>query len=435
LAAQQDYQGTLFNGYLMLSPALVGLKALMVMVVLLAVLLFAYGKEEGKDFSKGEFHFFILSMLLGASFLSMSASFLTLILAMELLSLSAYALTGFRSSAAASGQALRYFLLGAVATAIMLYGVSFLYGFTGTLQWSSSEFWEGLRFIPDTAVGLFFGLFLVGFLFKLAAAPFHFWVTGVYKAAPWPAVVLFALLPKIASLALLQQFSAYWQPLQGFLIPLLSGLILLSLLVGNFAALREKDARVLMAWASVGQAGFLLSFLLLDPLGGITGLYFYLAVYAIGVLGAFWLIERVKAIKGSFTLESWSHGPPLPALYGVLSVVFMVSLIGIPPLAGFTAKFFLFAGLAEAYTASSEPWLLAVLLFGVLSTAVSAFYYLKIPFYLLVATKEKPEETTYTTPRFWSFLLPALLGLLLLMVFLKPSLLTLALNSLTFTLP
>lgn len=435
LGTQQDFSGTLFNGYLFINPAIVGLKGLLMGVVLLTVLLFTGVEGEFMDFSKGEFHFFILSMLLGASFLSMAANFLSLILAMELLSLAAYALTGFRSSRAASGHTLRYFLLGAVATAVMVYGISFLYGFTGTLEWRSFEFWEALGTIPDAAVGLFFGLFLVGFLFKMAAAPFHFWVTGVYQSAPWPAVVLFALLPKLASMGVLQLFSIYWQPLQSFLLPFWSGIILLSLVVGNFAALREKDARVLMAWASVGQAGFLLSFLLLDLQAGITGLYFYMAVYALGVLGAFWVIDRVGSLKGTFDMKEWGSGPPVPTLYGLLAIVFMVSLIGIPPMAGFTAKFFLFAGLAEAYATSADSKLLAVLMVGVLTTAVSAFYYLRIPYYLLVANTKKSDEATSSTPRFWSWWVPALLVLVLLLLFIKPSLLTMALNSLTFTLP
>lgn len=435
LGMQQGYSGTLFNGYLFINPAIVWLKGIMVGVVFFTALLFSHTDTDFMDFSKGEFHFFVLTLLLGASFLSMSANFLTLILAMELLSLSAYALTGFRSSKAASGHTLRYFLLGAVATAVMVYGISFLYGFSGTLAWRSPEFWQALRSIPDTALSLFFGLFLVGFLFKLAAPPFHFWVTGVYKSAPWSAVVLFALLPKLASLGLLQLFSTYWQPLQGFLTPFLSGIILLSLVVGNFAALREKDARVLMAWASVGQAGFLLSFLLLDLSAGITGLYFYMLIYALGVLGAFWLIDRVGTIKGSFDMKTWGAGPPIPAIYGVFSVIFMVSLIGIPPLAGFTAKFFLFAGLADAYTTSTDSRLLAVLLVGVLTTAVSAFYYLRIPYHLLVISKDRPDENSLATPRFWSWLVPAFLALVLLILFIKPSLLTMALNNLTFTLP
>jgi NADH-quinone oxidoreductase subunit N len=436
LSGQDIYPNVLFNGYLVLNQGLVWLKGLMILMVLLVVLLFGSGQSDpDADFSKGEFHFFVLSMLLGASFLSMAANFLSLIMGMEILSLSAYALTGFRSSRLSAGHALRYFLLGAVATAVMLYGISFLYGFTGTLQWQSPEFWEGLASIPKAPLGLFFGMFLVGFLFKVAAVPFHFWVTGVYKAAPWSAVTLFALLPKLASMAVLYQLSTYWQPLHDFIIPFLSGIILLSLLVGNFSALLEKDARVLMAWASIAQAGFLLSFLLLDSQTGYNGLYFYLCVYVTGILGAFWLIHHIAGIKGSFDISKWASGPSVPVFYGVLITLFMVSLIGIPPMAGFTAKFFLFAGMAEAYTSSSDSWLLAVLLIGVLTTAVSAFYYLRIPYFLLVAAKADEEQKVITTPRYARSIFIVLLALVLLMLFLKPSLLTLALNSLTFTLP
>jgi len=425
--------GPFFNGFLWLIPVGLWLKMLLIGVTFLITVLFGFHKgDEVSDYGKGEYHLFTLALLLGASFLSMAANLLSILLALEIMSLSAYALTAFRASEQAAKEALRYFLLGAVATAVMIYGMSFLYGFTGTLQWTSAEFWQGLSMVSPVAVWLFFSFFLVGFLFKIAAIPFHFWVTGVYRTAPWSSVALFALVPKLAAMGFLFQLSGSWDQMAEFLIPLIAIITLLSLLVGNFAALREGDARVLMAWSSVAQAGFLLAFLLLPQEMGGPILYFYLAVYALAALIAFWVIDYIGRKKKSFQLEDWSSGTPVHGLILVLGLVAFISLIGIPPVAGFTAKLFLFSSLAELYGSTNNPWILAVLLFAVMNTAISAFYYLRIPYQTLMLTKREEGQPKALAPRFFTWVVPGMLVLVLVLVFLRPGLLTLAANSFTF---
>jgi NADH-quinone oxidoreductase subunit N len=419
---------TLFDGVFILNSSGLFFKLLIYASAIVCLLM----KAGDASIRGSEYHLFSLSMVVGASFLVMSGNFIVLLLAIEIMSLASYALTAYSSGGFIASQALRYFLTGAIATAIMIYGISFLYGFTGEMTWHNAFFWDGLKVIPQQAVWAFFGFFLIGLIFKFGAVPFHLWVPGVYKSAPLSAVALFSTVPKLAVFAVLWHLSHFWSSLSPFNFMAAVLVAGFSILVGNFTALREGDARAMLGWSAIAQAGFIFSFLVLTPSSNALGFHYYLAVYAIAVIGAFWCLKLFGDRSGSFNMKDWRGMGSQWGMYGIWLLVFLVSLIGIPPVAGFTAKLLLFSSLADQYFVTNDPVILSLLFFGLLNTAVSAFYYLRIPYYLYFSEKGMSLESKQPPPRRIYHMVPAILALLLLLSFFKPDLLNLAGNPFNF---
>lgn len=354
--------------------------------------LFSYGYWEKLAEPIREVLPLLLFAVLGMVLMVLTTHLITLVLALELMSLCLYVLVGVRRQDPKSSEgAIKYFLLGSVAAAFLLFGVSFLYGATGQLDLVPMA---KSMVTPDRAL-MFQGgalLVLLGLAFKVAAVPFHFWAPDVYDGAPTPVTGFMAAGVKVAAFGVLLrllQVLVGWQVLE--LGTLLSVLAVATMLVGNLTALRQRSVKRIMAYSSVAHAGYLLLGLAtlsqgaqLDS-GGVGVILFYLGVYALLTLGVFalltWFSAQGKEIGELGDLKGLAYRHPWAA--AALSL-FLISLAGIPPTAGFVAKYFLFAR-------AIDTGLLLPAILGILTSAVSLYYYLGpvVQMYF----HEGPEET------------------------------------------
>lgn len=379
-----------------------------------------------------EYTALVLSVVLGAHFLSMSVGMVMIFLSLELISISSYVLAGYSFRQEGAEGSLKYFLFGTASSAIMLYGLSLLFGLTGSATIASQEFVEGLL-AHQSLLLLVAGLMaLAGFLFKMAALPMHFWAPDVYQAAPMPVVALFSVVPKLAGLAVLTRFvlaaTAYGQTLIDW--KAIVGLIaIFTITAGNVAALRQVNAKRMMAYSSIAHSGFLLVGVAALTEQSVQFMMFYAAVYFIANYVVFGYLQYFED-RGVLTIPEFSGtGRTDPAAHALLLIAF-ISLTGIPPTAGFTAKLLIFTGLYDAYRIADDPFLLWILVLGLLNTVIALFYYLRIPYFAFLREAEIPHAKYLTWTNFFGLVLVlALLGL-----FIRPDGLMGWINKITFAL-
>jgi NADH-quinone oxidoreductase subunit N len=316
-----------------------------------------------------------------------------------------------RDSARSSEAGLKYFVLGALSSGMLLYGASLIYGFTG-----STEFTQIANAVQPSniSLGLIFGLvfLMVGFAFKISAVPFHMWTPDVYEGAPTPVTAFFAAAPKIAAMALtvrvvITAFPAatmQWQQIVIFL-------AIASMALGAFAAIGQHNIKRLMAYSSIGHMGFALVGLAAGTAEGVQGVIIYLAIYLVMTLGTFACILALrrdgKMVEEIDQLSGLSQTSPGMAL---MLAILLFSLAGIPPLAGFFAKFYVFLAAIEA-----GLYVLAVI--GVLLSVVGAYYYLRI---VKIMYFDEPAERFEPMPKILAGVLGAS-GVLTLLYFVYPA--------------
>ena len=339
----------------------------------------------------GEFYALLLSMVLGLCLMTMSVNLLMIYLSIEIVSISSYILTSIEKSKKSLEGGLKYILFGATSSAVMLYGMSLLYGMTGTLDITSPDFSRGLAQIDTLASSVAIVLTISGFLFKVSAAPFHIWTPDVYESAPTPVVAFFSVAPKIAGfLVAIRFYSALPDHLQN----ITAVLALASITFGNFSALWQTNAKRMLAYSTIAHTGFILIGLVTMSQLGMNAIVFYLVIMLFTNLAAFLLIdflenkeqiieERSDSIIQQFNnsiIEDFKGIGRINPFYGVMMLIVMISLAGLPPTAGFIAKLNIFTALWESYQTTHKSILLWLFIFGLLNTAVSLFFYLKIPF-------------------------------------------------------
>lgn len=337
-----------------------------------------YLKREG--YPVGEFYPILLFTTAGAMWMASGTNLMTIFLGLEVLSVSLYVLAGFFRGQLKSNEAgLKYFLLGAFSTGFLLYGIALLYGVTGTTD--LAKMGEFLRAHPE-AMGntmAIAGMLLLstGFLFKIAAAPFHMWTPDVYQGAPTPVTAFMSAGPKAAAFAAFIRVLFLGLPsMHEQWTSLLWILAVLTMVVGNVIAIYQTDIKRILAYSSIAHAGYALVGIVAANEVGRSGILFYMLAYTFMNLGAFAvLILAGKQGENNLTLEGFAgFGYKRPWL-GIAMAVFLFSLMGIPPTAGFAGKFYIFAGAVKA----GYVWL-AVL--GVLNSAISLYYYLRIMVYM-----------------------------------------------------
>jgi len=332
-----------------------------------------YNRREKMD--RFEYPILILFATLGMMLMISANDLISLYVGLELQSLSLYVVAAFRRDSLRSTEAgLKYFVLGALSSGMLLYGASLIYGFTGSTEFPAiAQVLTGTK--GAVPLGVIFGIVFVaaGLAFKVSAVPFHMWTPDVYEGAPTPVTALFAAAPKMAAMALFVRvvigpFGPAIEAWQQIIVVV----AILSMLVGAFAAISQTNIKRLMAYSSIGHVGYALVGLAAGSEAGVRGVLVYLAIYMLMNLGAFAVIlcmrqqgeavEKITDLSGLATTH-----PGLAAAFALL----MFSMAGIPPLAGFFGKFYVFVAAVEAglYT-------LAVI--GVLASVVGAFYYLRI---------------------------------------------------------
>ena len=387
-----------------------------------------------KENSSPEYFLLFHTVILGGCLLASSMNFIMVVLSLELISLSSYLLAGFGFDKKSAEGSLKYFLFGTVATACMIYGLSILYGFAGTLDFSSDLFVKNLiaRSSPLLLIG---GLLtLAGFLFKITAVPFHLWAPDVYESAPTPVVAFISVVPKLAGIAALTRFTMainlfgqsgyHWQVI-------LAAIAMISILIGNLSAISQTNPKRMLAYSSVAQSGFLLIGIVTFSMDGIHFMLFYSAVFLVMNFLVFNALNQFEEARSQLDIPSFAGlgaGLLVPSL---AMLVGFVSLTGLPPTAGFTAKLFIFGSLWGAWQQSGELMLLSLFVIGLLNTVVSLFFYLKIPYYLFMKEKKEIDLIKIDAP---GNLLSLILVIVLFYLFISPNGLMGWINKITFVL-
>lgn len=362
---------------------------LKVFVYLVSAVVFIYSRKYLLDrkIFKGEFYVLGLFAVLGMMVMISAHSMLTMYLGLELLSLSLYAMVAFnRDSKDASEAAMKYFVLGALASGMLLYGMSLLYGITGTLDIGGVHTAvAGLEDSKKLVLGLGLVFVIVGMAFKLGAVPFHMWIPDVYHGAPTAVTLFIGTAPKIAAFAMVMRLlveglgdlHAQWQDI-------LIVMAVLSMAVGNVIAIAQANIKRMLAYSTISHVGFLLLGILAGTQAGYASSMFYVIVYALMGMGGFGMIillsragfeaDKLSDFKGLSQRSPW---------FAFMMMILMFSMAGVPPTIGFYAKF----AVLQAIVGAGLTWLAVV---AVIFSIIGVFYYLRI---IKLMYFDKPEDT------------------------------------------
>jgi NADH-quinone oxidoreductase subunit N len=364
--------GQAFGGAFVSDPFARFMK-LLTLVGAAVTLLMSTGFAREQKFDKFEYPVLVLLATAGMLLMISADDMIALYLGLELQSLALYVVAAINRDNVRSTEAgLKYFVLGALSSGMLLYGISLVYGFTGNTGFAeiASALTGGER-----QLGLVFGLVFVlaGLSFKISAVPFHMWTPDVYEGAPTPVTAFFAAAPKMAAMALtvrvvmgaFEPLAADWQQIVTFI-------AIASMALGSFAAIGQKNIKRLMAYSSIGHVGFALVGLAANSQEGVRGVAIYMLIYLVMTLGTFAFILAMRRKEGNVEeiadLAGLSNTNPVMA---TILTILMFSLAGIPPLAGFWAKWYVFL-------AAINAGLYALAVIGVLTSVVGAYYYLRI---------------------------------------------------------
>jgi NADH-quinone oxidoreductase subunit N len=346
-------------------------------LILLAVgaiaVLYAHHYFARTGEGRGEFYALLLFALSGMTLITAAADLIMVFLALEILSLSLYVLTGFSFRLASTEGAVKYFLLGAFSSAFFLYGIALAYGAAHSTNLATiARTFQG-RVGPLPLAFAAMGMLAVGFAFKVSAVPFHMWTPDAYQGAPTPVTAFMSAATKVAAFAaLIRVFDTSFNPLAWDWTPFIWALAAISMLVGSVLAIAQTDVKRMLAYSSVAHAGFILVGVTAATQQGITASLFYLLAYATMILGAFGVVMLVSSRGEERTsLASYAGLARRRPLLAALLTIFLLSLAGIPPTAGFIAK-------AGVFTAAIQAGHWPLVLIGVLASVIAAFFYLRV---------------------------------------------------------
>ena len=377
------------DGMLVLNPLAERIQVALLILTMLTILIFI-----GSTFTQhiSEYLALILLATVSMMFLVSSQNLLLIFLSLELLSLSLYILTAFNKRSARSAEAaLKYFVFGGISAAFLLFGFSLLYGLSNSTNLVSiASSIHGPSLDPLLIVAIM--MVMVGLGFKVAAVPFHFWAPDVYQGAPAPSAALIASGSKVAGFFILYQVmvigfagaegSSVWHGYASGWVPVVAIVAALSMVLGNLVAIMQTSVRRLLAYSAIAHGGYMLLGILSHTDQSLAALLYYAITYALTVLGAFAVVALVEQGTGGDTLSNFaglSRRAPVPSF---CMLIFLLSLAGIPPMAGFFGKFYLFSTVL-----TSTPGTLGFLWLVVLAVAMSAvslYYYLKVLKYIYV---------------------------------------------------
>jgi NADH-quinone oxidoreductase subunit N len=378
--------GTMFYGVIALDSMAVFFKGFLILTSFL-VLLATPGSREMSKRSLGEFYALLLGVTLALLLLVSSVDLLMLYLSLEMLSLGSYVMVGYLKNDRQSNEAsLKYLLFGAVATGCMLYGITILYGLTGTTKMAAiRDTLSSSLFASGNAAMLLIAtvLILAGFGFKTAAVPFHFWCPDVYTGAPTPVTAFLSVAPKAAGFAILTRFfftglstasslPGQWTPLS--LIDWRGLVLIISIITmiwGNVAALRQDNLKRMLAYSSIAHAGYIFMGTVVLTAQGLQAILIYLITYLFMNLGAFMVVIEIFNQTGSFDLKDYCGMYRRSPFLTISMTLFMLSLMGIPPFAGFFGKFYVFGAAVNKDLA----WFAVI---GALNSVIAVYYYARV---------------------------------------------------------
>lgn len=325
-----------------------------------------------------EFYALLIAVVLGLHLLTMSTHLLTIYLSLELVSISSYLLVSLSPERKATEGGIKYLLFGAASSAVMLYGISLIYGLTGTMSIADETMTTGLLNNSGMVISVSIILMLAGLLFKLSLVPFHLWTPDVYEAAPTPLVSFLSVAPKAVSILVLLRLA---HVLPAHFLTIVGGVAFISITFGNVGALWQNNVRRLLAYSSIAQAGYLLVGIAAYSQFGFESAVFYTSAYAVINMAAFFLVDLLRP-QGSVEMVDFEGLGRKFVWGGVLITIVMIALAGLPPTAGFTSKMLVFSALWDSYLQLKAPWMLWLLLGGILNAVIALAYYIKIPYLL-----------------------------------------------------
>ena len=385
-----DARGPLFDGAFIVDGLAVFLKQVFLLATLLAVV-GGLARRDGVERRRGlEYHVLVLTALLGMMVLASARELVLLFVAFELMSIPLYVLAGFvKRDARAVEASLKFFLVGSLSTAFLAYGLSFVYGVTGSTRLD----------VVARAVGagdplLILGLALVlgGVGFKIAAFPFHMWVPDTYEAAATPFVAWLSVAPKAAGFAvLLRIFVERAGPAAGLWAGAAALLGALTIVAGNVLAIPQTDAKRLLAYSGIAHIGYMLLGVAALSTEGVAMLLFYLVAYLFSNMGAFMVVEAVAEAEGTSALRAFRGLAQRSPALGLAMLLFLLSLAGIPFVVGFWAKLYILWAAAQA-------GLYGLVLLAAVMTVVALFYYLQVAKQMYIDAPARPTPVPVATP-------------------------------------
>jgi NADH-quinone oxidoreductase subunit N len=377
-------QGWLFNQMIVLDPFAVFFKLLFSLTAFLVIWMSMDSREVTTSQSQGEYYAILLSAVLGMYFMASASNLLMAYLSLEMVSIMSYVLTGYLRHDRRSGEAaLKYLIYGAVASGTMIYGMSWIFGLAGSMDFSAIN--AALQGQGQNSLAIFIALtlILVGFGYKIAAVPFHMWAPDVYQGAPIPVTAFLSVASKAAGFALAIRFfypglsrltgDGSWSLIPGVQWPqVIVVLSMITMTLGNLAALSQTNLKRLLAYSSIAHAGYtLMGFAVLSD-DGLRAMLFYLVVYYLMNLGAFMVVMTVANSTGREDVDGFKgmawRGGAVPA---AAMTIFLFSLTGLPPFAGFIGKFYLFSAAIQ-----KQFYPLAVV--GAANSVIALYYYARI---------------------------------------------------------
>ncbi len=399
---------------------------------LFTILSLAARDTVGKD-SETEYYVIFLGILLGSMFMAMASNLLMVYISIELVSISSYMLASFGFNRKSIESGMKYILFGAVSSAVMLYGISLLYGYTHSLDFLTSGFIDKLAALPALPVLTALMMVMAGLLFKMAVVPFHIWTPDIYEGAPVPLIAFFSVVPKLGGLVIFARFfytlnqqpmGIDWQMIFGML-------AILTMFIGNLAALWQKEAKRMMGYSSIAHAGYLLTGIVALNAFGLLAVIVHATVYLLMNFLVFLLIELYYPVTGSTVIENYAGQFRKSPAYAALILIGFISLIGIPPTGGFSSKLLLFSSAWDGYSHQGSSILLWLVIAGVLNTLISVFYYLRIPYFMAFREHGEGRHLSVLHRPFYLGV-GIILVLFIFIIFIRPDLLLHILNKLNF---
>lgn len=380
----------IFSNSIMIDDFSTLLKMIMVVGTLAAIYLSRFSRDIYETL-KSEFAIMAVGILIGGFLLASANNMLTMYLGIETLSILSYVMASFKKNDERSSEAgLKYALYGGISAGIMLFGMSHIFGVLGTIQFAGI-----VTVIPKLSIAQIaillpsFVLFFVGIGYKIAAVPFHMWSPDVYEGSPTPVTTFFAIVPKLAGIAALIRVTAIFfnapGPMRVGWVGLMLAIAALTMTVGNITAIGQKSVKRMLAYSSISHAGIMMSALVMVNEMSVRSVLFYAITYMFMTLVAFYITSIVQDKYGNDHFDRFSGLIYRYPVMAVMMAVVMFSLIGIPPLAGFVAKYNILIALI-----TSKFYALAIIL--VLNSVISAYYYLKIVRLMTLKPKESDEQ-------------------------------------------
>jgi NADH-quinone oxidoreductase subunit N len=405
--------GWLFYRMIVLDNFALFFKVVALAAIILTIWM-SLGSKEIDQVHQGEYYTLLLTCGLGMMFMASSSNLLTAYLSLEMVSLTSYVLTGFLPHSRRSSEAaLKYLIYGGVASGTMIYGMSWIFGMTGSLDYGAIQGALAQNQVNKVALFMAFVFIMAGFGYKIVFVPFHMWSPDVYQGAPTPFTAFLSVASNAAGIAIMIRFffpgvsnmgaDGQWTTAAGVEWPhVLLFVSMLTMTVGNLSALNQKNLKRMLAYSGIAHAGYMLMGLAVLTNDGLQAILFYVVVYLIMNLGAFLVVIMIANATGNEDIDSYRglawRGAVVPA---VCLAVFLFSLTGLPPFAGFIGKFFLFAAVLKA-----GGVFVILALVAVANSVVSLYYYAKVVKVMFLDTPDPSDKAVAVDGGNVSLLLP-----------------------------